>query len=172
MQDTPEEDIFSSPAATPSQYLQDLIRVNTDNKVPTWPTETQRFTAGSTQPQVVSADPSIPKSSSFSFIFTTSLFHPTTLSFPYFVILPLPLALTFQDTISLSPTLSINICLWVCLSPLSYLLLKRTGNLPSPVDVNTHSRLVRGTAAAGANRPGFLKSYKKTNWRLLFSPQY
>lgn len=127
---------------THSQYVQDLIRVNTDNKVPTWPTETLRFTAGSTQPLVMSA--SISKSSCFILIFPPSPRFPRQLSThsPSSVILPLPLTLTFQATISLSPTLSINICLWVCLPPPSPALFWREqGNFPSPVDVNTHSRL-------------------------------
>lgn len=144
---------------THSQYLQDLIRVNIDNKVPPWPTEAQKFTAGSTQPLVVSAALSISKSSCFIFS-TISLFHSTTLSFSLSVIPPLSFTLTFQATISLSPTLSINICLWDSLFPhFSRLLLKRTGESSIPCG-SEHPLKVRSTTDAGANRSGFWPSHR------------
>lgn len=126
-----------SPALTHSQYLQDLIRVSRCNKVPTWPTETKGFTTRSMQPLVMSAASSSSISSSFS-----SIFHlPFLLHYNSVALLlchiALPFTLTFHAPISLSPTLSINICLWVCLFPRFPL----TSEESSLVDVHTHSRL-------------------------------
>lgn len=127
MQDLHWEDIFSSPSVTHSQNLQDLIRVAGD-KVLTGPTET--FIHSKVHTAVSSPFLTLLASSLFS---TIILFQPAALSFSS-VTLPLPLTLTFQAT------LSINICLWV-LPPPHYCFWREQGNLPSPVDVNTHSRL-------------------------------
>lgn len=79
------------------------------------------------------------------FIFHHLLLLPDNSVVPQLCHSALPFTLTFQAQISLSPTLSINICLWVCLSPphppSPAHFWREQGNVPSPVDVNTHSRL-------------------------------
>lgn len=153
------QDISSSPAVTHSQHLH-----HTDNKVPTSPREPQRFTAGSTQPLVMSAAPPAPVSSRLmlyfppSSPFTRQLCRSSTLSFctPFYFNLSSP-NLTFSH--SLYKYLSLSLSFSPTPPPVSRSLLKRTGECSIPCGCE-HPLKVGSTAAAAANRPGFLRSYR------------
>lgn len=163
------QDISSSHAVTHSQYLH-----HTDNKVPTSPTEPQRFTAGSTHPLVMSAASPVSISSRLmlyfppSSPFTRQLCRSPTLSFctPFYFNLSSP-NLTFSH--SLYKYLSLSLYPPPP-TPVSRSFLKRTGECSIPCGCE-HPLKVGSTAAARANRPRFLLSYRY-NWRYLYSPQH
>lgn len=91
---------------------------------------------------VLSAASPISFSSHLGLIFQHLLLLPDNPALLLFYHPALPFTLTCQAPISLSPTRSINICLWVCLCPrLPHTSEENRGNVPSPVDPNTHSRL-------------------------------
>lgn len=136
--------ISSSPVVTHTQYLQNLIRVMQTLKWHPDPHRDGRDLQQSPPPHlpVLSAASPISFSSHLGLIFQHLLLLPDNPAVLLFYHSALPFTLTCQAPISLSPTRSINICLWVCLCPrLPHTSEENRGNVPSPVDPNTHSRL-------------------------------
>ena len=157
---------------THSPYLQDLIRVNTDNKVPTWPRRHRDLQQGPRSLWWCLQHHPFLKSSCFIFIFhhlpvsadnsvIPLLCHSAAPS--YFNLSSHNLAFSH----SLYKYLSLSLSLF---PPLLLASEENGGNLPSPVDVNTHLRL-GVLQLAGANRTALRLSYR-TNWRHLYSPQH